>query len=79
MHMTENKSNILSQSYFRRRSLRFGLAVAAASFFAVVTAFGTVPEAPALREKGVRMDLWLWLLIVIVAVAIAATLFAVYR
>ena len=45
--MVENKPRILAQSPSYRRSLRFGLGIAAASFFAVVTAFGTVPESPA--------------------------------
>lgn len=44
--MTENKLRILSQSPSHRRRLRFGMGVAATSFFAMVTAFGTVPEAP---------------------------------
>ncbi len=44
--MTEDKPRILAQSPLHRRRLRFGMGVAAASFFAVVTAFGTVPEAP---------------------------------
>lgn len=44
--MNEREPRILAQSLFRRRGLRFGMGVAAASFFAMVTAFGTVPEAP---------------------------------
>lgn len=47
MDMNEREPRILAQTLFRRRGLRFGMGVAAASFFAVVTAFGTVPEAPA--------------------------------